>query len=194
VTAPGTSDLLKLAEIACEAAVRAGAEFADAAAEHGESRSVSVEKNAIKSSDARRRGGISVRAFFAGGTGWSSASGLSEETARRVGAQAAELARAAEPDPDFVDLVGPADYPTVGGLYDPRLAEITGPQIAGWITENIDAARSVADDALVSGGASVGWGRWALANNRGVRVSQESTRGSVSVEVVIRRGDDVGSF
>jgi PmbA protein len=194
VSAPGTSGLLKLAEIACEAAIRAGAEFADAAAEHGESRSVSVEKNAIKSSDARRRGGISVRAFFSGGTGWSSASGLTEETARQAGAQAAELARAAEADPDFVDLVEPAGYPTVGGLYDPRLAEVAGPQIAAWITENIDAARGVADDALVSGGASVGWGRWALANSRGVRVSQESTRGSVSVEVVVRRGDDVGSF
>ena len=176
-SAPGTSGLLKLAEIACEAAINAGAEFADAAAEHGESRSVSVEKNAIKSSDARRRGGISVRAFFSGGTGWSSASGLTEETARQAGTQAAELARAAEPDPDFVDLVEPADYPTVGGLYDPRLAEIAGPQIAAWITENIDAARGVADDALVSGGASVGWGRWALANSRGVRVSQRVRAG-----------------
>ena len=194
MSATGTADLLRLAEIACEAAIRAGAEFADAAAEHGESTSVSVEKNAIKSSDARRRGGISVRAFFAGGTGWSSSSGLSEETARQTGAQAAELARAADPDPDFIDLVGPAGYPAVGGLYDPRLAEMARPEIARWITENIDAARGVADDALVSGGASVGWGRWALANSRGVRVSQESTRGSLSVEVVVRRGDDVGSF
>ncbi len=75
----------------------------------GSRASVSVEKNAIKSSDARQWGAVSVRAFFAGATGWSSASGLSEEAARSAGAQAAELARAAEPDPDFVDLVSPED-------------------------------------------------------------------------------------
>jgi len=194
VSADGLERVLRIVEVACAAAMRAGAEFVDAAAEHGETRSVAVEKNAIKSSDARRWGAVSVRAFSRGATGWSSASGLSEETARQAGEQAAGLARAAEPDPDFVDLVGPADYAAVPGLFDPRLAEVAGPQIADWITQNIDAARGVAADAVMSGGANVRWRQWALANNLGVRASQASTSGSLFVEVVVRRGDDVGSF
>jgi len=155
-------DLLKVAEIACEAAVRAGADFADASGERGRGLSVSVEKNATKSSDALLWASISVRAFSDGGTGWSSLSGLSEDTARQAGRQAAELAKAAEPDPDFTDLVHPAAYPEVDGIYDPAIAEATAAEVAGWVTCNIDAARSVAADAVVSGDAHAGWrlARW----------------------------------
>lgn len=187
-------ELLQVAEIACQAAMRAGAQFADATADVGQSRSVSIERNVIKSSDARQRGSVSVRAFFAGGTGWSSASGVSEQVAARAGQQAAELARAAEPDPDFVDLVSPAPYPEVAGLYDQRIAQLTGPQIAAWVTQNIDSARAVAADAIVSGGAHAGWGQWALVNSMGVRVARQGSSASLSISVVIRRDDDVGSF
>ncbi|NIQ98876.1 MAG: hypothetical protein GTN78_01540, partial [Gemmatimonadales bacterium] len=120
-------DLLTVAESACEAALKAGAESADAFVERSRELSVSVEKNAIRSSQARLRASISVRAFAAGGTGWSSASTTSEEAAREAGIKAAELAKAAEPDPDFVSLVGPAPYAEVGGLYDEGLASLAGP-------------------------------------------------------------------
>jgi PmbA protein len=187
-------DLLKVAEIACEAAVRAGADFADASCERGRGLSVSVEKNATKSSDALLWASISVRAFSEGGTGWSSLSGISEEAARQAGRQAAELAKASEPDPDFSDLVHPADYPEVDGIYDPAIAEATAAEVAGWVTCNIDAARSVAADAVVSGEAYASWREWALVNNLGVRAAHRSTSAWVNSEVVIRRNDDVGSF
>jgi TldD protein len=112
-------DLLKIAHVACEAARRAGAEFADASVERGRTMSVAVEKNAIKSCDTRHWASVSVRAFAEGATGWSSVSGLTQQAARRAGKQAAELAQAAECDPDFVDLVRPGIYPEVGGLFDP---------------------------------------------------------------------------
>jgi PmbA protein len=187
-------DLLKIADIACEAAIRAGADFADASVERGRGLSVAVERNAIESSDARSWASISVRAFSAGGTGWWSASGIAEEAAREAGEKAAEMARLAEADPDFVDLVNPAGYPEVEGIYDPQLVEITGPELASWITSNIDSARATAGDALVSGGARANWREWALVNNLGVRVTSRSTGASVSAHVVIRRNGDVGSF
>lgn len=187
-------DLLTVAEIACQAAVRAGAHFADAAAERGRALTVSVERNAIKSSDAPMWTAVSVRAFVNGGTGWWSASGVAEDSARESGEKAAELAQAAEPDPDFVDLVSPQPYADVAGIYDPDLADITGAELAAWITGNIDAALAAAADALVSGGARAGWREWALVNSLGVRATQRSTSASISAAVVIRRNDDVGSF
>ncbi len=188
------SDLLKLAEIACDAAMRAGAEFADASVDEGRGVSVSIEKNAIQCSDARQWARVSVRAFVKGGTGWFSGSGASEEAAAEAGRSAAEAAKAAEPDPDFVDLVSPAEFPEVPGLHDPRLAEISPAVVAQWAVGNIDSARAVTDEAIVSGGASANWNRWAFANNLGVAVAQQTTAASVSAHVVIRRGDDVGSF
>jgi len=187
-------DLLKTAEIACQSAIKAGAEFADASVERGRGISVSIEKNAIKSSDARLWAGVSVRAFARGGTGWFSMSGISEEHAREAGARAAEMAKAAESDPDFVDLVSPCPYAEVPGLYDADLAALAPAEVAAWAVGNIDSARAVTSEAVVSGGASTSWREWALVNNLGVSVAQRSTAASVSASVVIRRDDDVGSF
>jgi PmbA protein len=188
------AELLKAAQIACEAAVAAGAEQADASAERGRDTAVSVERNTIRSSDTRLWASVSVRAFARGGTGWSNISGLTEEAAREAGRAAAELAQAAEPDPDFLDLVCAAPYPEVGGLYDPKLADIAPADVAGWIAGNIDRARAVAEEAILAGGARASWREWALVNSQGVNVSQRSTSASVRLTVVIKRGDDVGSF
>jgi PmbA protein len=190
----GTDDLLKTAEIACEAAIAAGAEHADAFAERGHELSVSVEKNAISSSDARRRASVSVRAFVAGATGWWSASTVSEEVAREAGRQAAGLARAAEADPDFVSLVDPEPYPIVDRLFDPAISSLGVREVASWITRNIDSALSVAPDALVSGDAGARWWEGALANSLGVRAVQRLTSASIHTQVVIRQNGDVGSF
>lgn len=187
-------ELLKIAHIACEAARRAGAEFADASVERGRTRSVAVEENAIKSCDTRHWASVSVRAFAKGATGWSSVSGLTQQAARRAGRQAAELARAAESDPDFVDLVGPAAYPEVGGLFDPELARISAAEVSEWMTGNVDEARQVAPEAALTGSAEAEWREWALVNNLGVAVFQMSTNAWISAQVVIRRGDEVGSF
>ena len=187
-------DLLELSDIACREAMRAGVDSADASASRARELSVEVEKNAIKSSGARTWGSVSVRAFSSGGTGWWSASTMSEQGAREAGRRAAELAKAAEADPDFVDLVSPAPYPEVAGLYDEEIAGLSASKLAGWITSNIDSAREVAEDVIVAGGAYASSREWALANNVGVRVAQRETSSSVSVHVVIRRDDDVGSF
>lgn len=194
MTQAGPEDLLAIADAACRAAMRAGADFADASVERGRSMSVAVEKNALKSSDTRGWASISVRAFSAGATGWASVSGTGLVAARGAGRKAAELARAAESDPGFVDLVHPAAYPDVAGLFDPRLVEVTAVEVAGWITGNIDGARGVVDDALVTGTARASWWEWALANNLGVAVTQPGTSATVNLQVVIRRGDDVGSY
>ncbi|MDH4179883.1 MAG: metallopeptidase TldD-related protein, partial [Armatimonadota bacterium] len=190
----GTDDLLRVAEIACEAAIKAGAEFADAFAERGRDLSVSVEKNAIGSTDARLRASISVRAFVAGGTGWWRASTISEETAREAGLKAAELARVAEPDPDFVSLVSPAPYPLVEGLYDEQLASLGGPDVASWMIDNIDSALGAAPDAVVSGQAEAHAREHALVNSIGVRAAQRTTHAAIYTQVLLRRNGDVGTY
>jgi PmbA protein len=187
-------DLLKIAEIACEAAHQAGAHFADAFVERGRSLSVSVEKNAIKSTNARRPASVSVRAFVSGATGWYTASTNAEAAAAEAGRRAAELARVAEPDPDFVSLVSPEPYPEVAALYDPAVAALSAADIASWITDNIASARDVAPEVLLSGEAGASWREAALVNSLGVQATQRSTYASVYAQVVLRRDGQVGSF
>ncbi len=191
---PKQEELRDFAQAACEAARRAGADFADACVEQSHSISVGMEHNALASSEARSLASISVRAFAAGSTGWASASGLGVSRAKAVGRRAAELARAAEPDPDFVDLAAPAAYPVVEGLFDASLAEVRVDEVAGWIMGNVEEARAAASEALVTGTARAEWWDWALVNSLGIAVRQPGTSASVSLHVMLRRGEEVGSY
>jgi len=190
-----TDILIKLAETACEAAISMGAEFADVGTSNGRSLSVELESSAIKSCDANLSGRISVRAIYRGGTGWSSTDKLNAESAAEAGRNAARLAKLAEPDPDFKSLPAPADhYPEVPGLCDPAVASMDVKQIIRFSLENIDSALAVAPGSVVSGGFSSHYSAQALVNSLGIRLADEDTIIGGHTMVVVRRGDDVGSF
>lgn len=190
-----TEKLKRLAAVACDAAVSGGAEFADVSARTGRNLGVEIRANAIKSCDCKTGGGMSVRAIYRGGTGWSSTDKLTEEAATEAGRNAASLARLAEPDPDFISLPEPADgYPDVSGLSDPGIAQIDIKQIIKHAIENIDSAHAVSSDAIVEGGFSAGYDASALVNSLGVSLGREGSYIGGYTMVVIRHGDDVGSF
>lgn len=187
--------LLNLAEAACDAAVSNGAEFADVSVGYGNNLGVDLESNAIKSCDARQGGGISVRAIYKGGTGWSSADKLTTDSAAEAGKNAAKLARLAEPDPDFISLPAPVDsYPQVTGLSDPRIREMDIKQLIECGLSNMDGAIAVCPAATVQGGFSARFGLSALVNSLGVSLTNEGSSISGYIMVIVREGDDVGSF
>lgn len=187
--------LTNLSKIACDAAISAGAEFADVSASSGKSLSVEIESSAIKSSDAKQNGGISVRAIYKGGTGWSSTDVMTVDSAAESGRSAARLAKLAEPDPDFISLPQPsAGYSDVEGLYDDKLADISVKTIIGYALANIDSALSVDRDAIVLGGFGASYGVSALVNSLGINLSRQTSYIGGYTMVVIKRGDDVGSF
>lgn len=159
-------NLLEIARMACDVARREGVEFVDVVASRGRSIRVELEKGAIKSSDARWNFGVSIRAFVKGGLGSSSSSGtFVEADIINAAKHAAELAKAADPDPDFVSLPEPAMYQEVAGLYDEKIAQLKVKEIIKYATSNIDSALSVRQDAIISGGSSSGFGESALVNS-----------------------------
>ncbi len=190
-----TDRLKRLAAVACDAAISNGAEFADVSAHTGRNLGVEIRSNAIKSCDARTGAGMSVRAIYKGGTGWSSSDKLTEQAAAEAGANAARLARLAEPDPDFISLVKPAEsYHEVPGLADSAIATMDIKTIIGYAISNIDSAVSVSPEAIVEGGFSCNYAASALVNSLGVSLGHESSHIGGHTMVVIRHGDDVGSF
>lgn len=188
------SNLLDLAKLACAAAVAAGAEFADVSAWNNRSISLQLERSAFKNSDARRSMGISVRAFFRGGIGAASTTGLNKDDAHKVGQQAAELAKMAQPDPDFISLPAPAQYREIPGLYDEKLTAYSLADIVEILSGGLHEALQVAPDALVEGGAGVYTGEHAFVNSLGIAVTSPGSSISASISVIVRHGDDVGSF
>jgi len=186
--------LLSIAAQACEEAVKAGADQADVYVSFGTSISVDLEKSAIKSSDVHIGGGVSVRAFSRGGVGNASADNLDESSVIETARAAAQMAKIAEPDPDFISLPGYAEYPEAAGLFDPDVAGLSVSDVVRMAVENIDGAKSVVGDAIVSGGAAVGHRSWAIANSLGVRGAGRSSEVGVFTMVIVRRGEDVGAY
>ena len=190
-----TDSLKKIAQAACDAAISNGAEFADVSANYAKDLSIDLESNAIKSCDAKLGGGVSVRAIYKGGTGWSSSDKLNLEDAAEAGKNAARLAKLAEPDPDFISLPALAEtYPCVEGLVDPAIAELDIKDIIKYSLDNIDSALSVCSDAIVGGGFSADYSTTALINSLGVSLIKIGSYIGGHIMVVIKRGDDVGSF
>lgn len=187
--------ILFAANRACEAAIAAGADFADVTASSGKSLSVVLESCAIKTCDAGIGGGLSVRAIYKGGTGWSSVDSVDPEDAARAGENAGKLARLAEPDPDFKSLPGPAEnYPQIDGLFDPRIGEYGIDKLVKVALQNIEAALAVNSSTIVSGEFSTSSALSCLVNSLGIRYAKEGSYIGGHIMAVIKNGEDVGSF
>lgn len=185
---------LDLAVAAVEAAVRAGAEWADAAVFCGEGQSVEFERNSLRECSSGQDEGLGVRAFVAGGMGTSSASGLDLATVRRVGVEATEMARSASPDPDFHCLPEPRPLEPAPLSWDDAVAGLPSDKLVEWCLEDIDRGRSVADAVFMSGGASAGAAVYALASSTGVAVARRSTHVSWYVAASVWRDGRAASF
>ena len=190
----GEDQLLEIAQRVCAAATRAGADCADASVIRSHEVVVELEKSSIASVETVHSEHLSVRAIVGGGRGVVHVRGLDAERAAAAAAQAAELARRSTPDPDFVALPGPEPAEEVTGLFDPAVAALTVNDIAGLAASNIEAARSVAGEALLAGTIAAFARESALANSLGVARTQRSAFLSGGMFVIIRRGDDVGSY
>src|SRR5687768_9785789 len=83
-----------LAEAAVQAAMNAGARYADARVMDMRTESMSARNAVVESLDRQERAGIGVRALIGGSWGFFAVPDLSPVAARRAGEEAAKVARA----------------------------------------------------------------------------------------------------
>lgn len=181
-------------QAAVEAAVAAGADYADAYCSDILERSVEVEKSSINYCATVRDQGLSVRAFYRGGAGWASVQQLDLAAARECARRAVEMARATHPDPDFVALPDPTTAEEVPELFDDELAGLSSAEFVRWCTDGIEEARAVAPDVILQGGVGTVVGEAALASSTGVCVTSRGTSMDIGFMAIIVRDDDVGSY
>ncbi len=187
-------DLLRLAHLACEVGLREGAEFAEVHTYQGDNVRVELEKGTVKTARAQQWGGVGVRCFYRGGRGSGSTNSLTGAAVQQAASDAAAMARAAAPDPDFVSLVSPAAYPEVEGLFDQGVAGMSAAQVVRWALGAVEEARAVRSEAIVNGGASRGWGESVVVNSLGVEGYHRWSNVGVHAFVIVKQGGEVGSF
>ncbi len=187
-------DLKDMAQLAVQSAMRAGAEWADATVAQVLHVGVEVEKSSIRECEVVREYAIGVRAFHRGGVGLASADRLEESVIRGCGAEAAALAKATHGDPDFVALPDPQPFDIVPDLFCPEVAGLEAAQAVKWCQMAIAEAREVCAEAVLSGGAGYSVGEHATATSTGVAFTHRGTLVDMSMQAVVRRGDDAGSY
>ncbi len=187
-------NILDLAQLAVQAAIGAGVEWAEASTISARSVAAMVDNSSIRECEVVRDCGIGVRAFVRGGMGSATTTALDEGAARQVGEQAAAMARATHGDPEFVALAQPTPYEEVPGRWDDAVAGLPASQVVTWCQQAIEEAKAVAPDAAVSGGADLHAGESALASSTGVAIHTDGTSVSTGFMVVVTRGEDVGAY
>lgn len=188
------SDLLDIAQQAVQAAMRNGAEWADAYCSRVRHADVGMDNSSILDCHVIRDHGLGVRAFYRGGMGFATVQDLGAEAVQRCGEDAARMARVAHPDPDFRDLPQPMPAPEIDGLFDDGVAGLEAETVVQWCLQAIAEARDVAPDARVSGGAGFTVGDGALASSTGVALTRPGTKVDLNVEVTLQRDEDVGFY
>jgi len=188
------ANLLEIASLACEVADKEGAEWVQATVSESLNISIELAKSSLKAASAAALQGLSIRAFVKGGLGSSSTNDLSEAAVRRLAKEAAQMAKAAEPDPDFLALPSPEEGCEVEGLFDQEIAGLPSQELVRLAARNIESAKSVFPEVILSGVVGLHSGHSAVANSAGVRRERRSTSIGASTFAVVKRGADIGSF
>jgi predicted Zn-dependent protease len=145
-----------------------------AEASYAESREASTRfaNNAITQNVSKRAATLTVRAVFGQRVGRASVTDFSEAGVRACVAQAEAIARASEPDSEFLGLPGPQQYPIVDG-YDERVAAATPDERAAAVRRAIASAEAAGQQS--AGSYATNTTDTVIANSAGLRHAQRQS-------------------
>ena len=188
---------VKLEEVvnrAVEAALGGGAEAVEAFAEDSTTREVRVFGGEVESlTDAGVRG-AGIRAWIGGQVGYAYGTDLSDEGLRRLGADAAEAARIADPDQFAAppEANGAGSAPDIPGLADPSVAEWTTERKVE-LAKEVEARAREADERIEAVETAVyvdEAARVALASSTGLEGAYEATSCYAFLQAIAADGGD----
>jgi len=172
------------------AAIKAGADAAEAAVAERQSLSVGVRLGELEEVEREESRDLGLRVFIGKRQASVSASDLSPQTTARLVERAVAMAKLAPEDP-YCGLA-PAEKLANGvrpdlDLYDPT--EPSAAELEGWARQAEDAARAV-EGVTNSEGGSASWsqGRWRLVTSGGFEGEHRGSASSLSASVIAGEG------
>ncbi len=175
-------NLLRTAEKIVAYATRHGADVAEAFVERSNSGTVRIEKNHVGGIEADTTYGIGLRIVKDKRVGFSHLT--SEEDVAAALKDALGNAKLAKRLPAFA-LPSSNKMPRISGIFDPKIAALSGPDIIELSMEMVRGAHDVrAGLNVTEAGASFGQMENAIANSEGLAVSSRETSIGASCFVV----------
>jgi PmbA protein len=187
------NQMISLAEDAVKAALRLGAEEAEAYLYEGQATNIGIELGQISKTNRIIDRGIGIRVIVDKATGFAYTNIIVDKTAvDNAIMRALSAARASKPDPDWHTLPQKKPYSTPQGTFDPAIVELSPEDLVKITTSMLDAAQTVDKRVFpVEGGVGSGYVANAIANSNGVAVYDQGTMVECSLAALAKEGGAV---
>ena len=188
------SDLEEVGRLGVEAALREGADQAEAYGSISRSVRVWIDSSRVQYVRVIYDSGLGIRSYIDGGLGFSYITRLDKRLVEEAARKASKLARVAGKDPAFKSLPEPEEPRHVRGLYDEALASIEAGEAVSIAQEMIKAALEISEDIIISGRLTISSSEYMISNSLGINHLGMDTSAYASAMCIIKRSaDDVGA-
>lgn len=187
------AELISIAGKAVKSVTKLGATHCDVLVTNTRTLSADIEKGSVKQASMANDPGVAIRAFRNGSSGFAYCTGHDAKSIDRAASLAASQAKAGTPDSDFKGLPEKATPAKVGGLFEPKVADLGSDDVVGMVMEL--AAIAGDDKRIYSSNASVNISvcEVALANSNGIEMTQKMSSHDMVAESVAKDGSDMFS-
>lgn len=185
-------ELLDFGKKSVDAAIKRGANEAEAYLSIGIGISIDIERGQIVRSIKSIDQGLGIRVIFNKAVGFSYTNVLSDKNVNETTTRAFRAAKASKPDNSWVKLPNPRIYSNTNETYDKRIAELSSDTLVDISAEMLDVVCDYDKRVLaVAGGASTSVFGTVLVNSHGIEVFDVGTAISCSMETIGRDGPDI---
>lgn len=186
-------ELLELATHVIRQAEKLGASQAEAYLESSWTIEVKMEKGLIRLASEMLDLGCGVRTVIGKQVGVSYVTSLLENDLDQAVQDSLKAARASVPDSDFSSLaISDSSYPSVGGLFDKKLAHLDSSEAVEIMIRGVQASREVSgkERNMIEGDFSASSETRVIVNSLGVKGASIETHAQLELYSAIGSGED----
>ncbi len=185
------NQLISAAEDAVKAALKQGADEAEAYTYEGQATNIGIELGQISKTNRIIDRGLGIRIIINKATGFAYTNIIGDKAAiQETVARALSAAKASKPDPDWHKLPEKKPYTTTRGTFDQKIVDLSPEDLVKITQTMLDAATGIDKNVFpVEGGVGSGYVANAVANSNGVNGYDRGTIVECSLAVLAKSAD-----
>ena len=185
--------MINVAERAVEAALKMGAQEAEAYSYEGQATNIGIELGQISKTNRIIDRGLGLRVVANKAIGFAYTNILDDQKAmENVVSGALGAARASKPDPDWKGLPQKKPYSQTAKTFDKKIVALTPEELVNVAAEMLDAAGQVDKRVLaIEGGVGAGYVSVAIANSNDITGFDRGTAVECSLATLAKEGSIV---
>jgi len=185
-------ELIHFGEKAVNAAIKKGADEAEAFLRDALDTSVTIERGQITKNMRKKGQGLGIRATYRKAVGFSYTNILDDNSVAKTAIEAFKSAKGSKPDKEWPGFPTPKQYGVTKGIYDKSLANISSNELVNIASNMLDAATSYDKRVLAAfGTVETCLSSKAVVNSHGLEASDKGTYIQCSLGTVARQANEV---